>query len=129
MKPRGRGEIINISSVAGFLPRGAAATYAAGKSWVTTFTEGLALQLADSGVRATAICPGFTRTEFHQRASADMSGIPSLLWLDADRVVADGLADARAGKVISVPSKRFRTILLLVKLLPRPLVARLIGRR
>jgi short-subunit dehydrogenase len=129
MKPRGRGEIINISSVAGFLPRGAAATYAAGKSWVTTFTEGLALQLADSGVRATAICPGFTRTEFHQRASVDMSGIPSFLWLDADRVVADGLADARAGKVISVPSKRFRTILLLVKLLPRPLVARVIGRR
>jgi short-subunit dehydrogenase len=129
MKARGRGEIINISSVAGFLPRRGAATYAAGKAWVTSFTEGIALLLAGSGVRVSAICPGFTRTEFHQRASANMSGTPSFLWLDADRVVADGLADARAGKVISVPSKRYRAILLLVKLLPRPLVARLVGRR
>lgn len=129
MTGRGRGEIINISSVAGFLPRGAAATYAAGKAWVTSFTEGLALLLKGTGVQVCAICPGFTRTEFHQRASADMSSTPSLLWLDADRVVADGLADARAGKVISVPSKRYRTIVLLVKLLPRPLVARAMARR
>ncbi|MDQ2838688.1 MAG: SDR family NAD(P)-dependent oxidoreductase [Actinomycetota bacterium] len=129
MTARGRGEIINISSVAGFLPRGAAATYAAGKAWVTSFTEGVALLLIGTGVRITVICPGFVRTEFHQRASADMSGTPSLLWLDADRVVADGLADARAGKVISVPSKRYRTIVTLVKLLPRPLVARVMVNR
>ncbi|MEO6703477.1 MAG: SDR family NAD(P)-dependent oxidoreductase [Jatrophihabitantaceae bacterium] len=129
MKGRGRGEIINISSVAGFLPRGAAATYAAGKAWVTSFTEGVALLLAGSGVRITAICPGFTRTEFHQRASADMSNTPSLLWLNADRVVAEGLADARAGKVVSVPSKRYRAIVRLVKLLPRPLVAKAMAKR
>ncbi|HJQ01373.1 MAG TPA: SDR family NAD(P)-dependent oxidoreductase [Jatrophihabitans sp.] len=129
MTARGRGEIINVSSVAGFLPRGAAASYAASKAWVTSFTEGIALQLARSGVRASAICPGFTRTEFHQRASADMSDTPRFLWLQADRVVADGLADVRAGKVISVPSKRYKAMLLLVKLLPRPLVRRLLARR
>lgn len=129
MAPRGHGEIINISSVAGFLPRGAAASYAASKAWVTSFTEGVALLNRASGIRITAICPGFTRTEFHARAQADMSGTPSFLWLNADRVVADGLADARAGKVISVPSKRYRTILALVKLLPRPLVARAMARR
>jgi short-subunit dehydrogenase len=129
MAGRGRGEIINISSVAGFLPRGSAATYAASKAWVTSFSEGLALLLRDKGVRVSAICPGFTRTEFHSRAQADMSGTPSFLWLDAERVVADGLADVRAGKVISVPTKRYRAILALVKLLPRPLVAKVLARR
>ncbi|MFL6161709.1 MAG: SDR family NAD(P)-dependent oxidoreductase [Jatrophihabitantaceae bacterium] len=129
MAERGRGEIINISSVAGFLPRGSAATYAASKAWVTSFSEGIAALVKDKGVRVTVICPGFTHTEFHARAQADMSGTPSFLWLDADRVVADGLADARAGKVISVPSKRYRAILATVKLLPRPLVTRLLDRR
>ena len=129
MRPRGRGEIINIASVAGYLPRAGAASYAAGKAWVTTFSEGIALLLAGSGVRVSVICPGFTRTEFHQRADADMSSTPSFLWLDADRVVADGLADARAGKRISVPTRRYKVILLLVKLLPRTLVARVLARR
>ncbi|HEU5268797.1 MAG TPA: SDR family oxidoreductase [Jatrophihabitans sp.] len=129
MTGRGRGEIINVSSVAGFLPRGSAATYAASKAWVTSFSEGLAALLKRKGIRVTVVCPGFTHTEFHARAHADMSGTPSFLWLDADRVVADGLADARAGKVISVPSKRYRAIVTLVKLLPRPLVARVLARR
>jgi short-subunit dehydrogenase len=129
MTARGRGEIINISSVAGFLPRGSAATYAASKAWVTAFTEGVALLLQGSGVTVGAICPGFTHTEFHARANADLSHAPSFLWLDADRVIADGLADLRAGKRISVPSKRYKAIVALVKLLPRSLVARLVGDR
>ena len=129
MGGRGRGEIINISSVAGFLPRGSAATYAASKAWVTSFSEGIAALLKGKGVRVAVICPGFTRTEFHTRAKADMSNIPSFMWLDADRVVADGLADARAGKVISVPSKRYRAIVSAVKLLPRSLVSRLLAGR
>ncbi|HEV2886127.1 MAG TPA: SDR family oxidoreductase [Jatrophihabitans sp.] len=129
MTSRGRGEIINISSVAGFVPRGASATYAAGKAWVTSFSEGLSLLLSGTGVRITAICPGFTRTEFHARAEADMSGTPSWLWLDADRVVAEGLADARAGVVISVPSKRYKALLLLVRVLPRSVVRRVLSRR
>jgi len=129
MTARGRGEIINVSSVAGFIPRGASATYAAGKAWVTSFSEGISLLLAGTGVRITVVCPGFTHTEFHARAKADMSGTPSWLWLDADRVVAEGLADARAGVVISVPSKRYRALLLLVKLLPRSVVRRVLKRR
>ncbi|MGI8668112.1 MAG: SDR family NAD(P)-dependent oxidoreductase, partial [Jatrophihabitans sp.] len=96
---------------------------------VTSFSEDLALLTTGTGVRVCAICPGFARTEFHKRASADMSNTPSFLWLDADRVVADGLAAARAGTVVSVPSNRYRAIVLLVKLLPRRLVARAMARR
>jgi len=129
MTGRGRGEIINVSSVAGFVPRGAAATYAAGKAWVTSFSEGVSLLLAGTGVRITAICPGFTHTEFHARAAADMSGTPSWMWLDADRVVAEGLADARSGVVISVPGKRYKALLVLVKLLPRSVVRKVMARR
>ncbi len=129
MKRRGRGQIINISSVAGYLPRGAAATYAAGKSWVTSFTQGIALLLKGTGVSVHAICPGFTHTEFHARATADMSNTPAFMWLEADRVVAEGLADVRAGKVISVPSKRYKLILGLVRFAPRSLVARVMRQR
>jgi uncharacterized protein len=129
MTARGRGEIINVSSVAGFIPRGASSTYAAGKAWVTSFSEGVSLLLAGTGVRITAVCPGFTHTEFHARAEADMSGTPSWMWLDADRVVAEGLADARAGVVISVPSKRYKALLMLVRVLPRSVIRRVMARR
>ncbi|MEP7021767.1 MAG: SDR family oxidoreductase, partial [Pseudonocardiales bacterium] len=76
MTGRGSGKIINISSVAGFVPRGGNATYSASKAWVTMFSEALAVQLSGSGVSVTAVCPGFTHTEFHERAHADMSHVP-----------------------------------------------------
>lgn len=129
MTARGRGEIINVSSVAGFVPRGASTTYAASKAWVTSFSEGLALLLKDTGVRVSAICPGFTRTEFHARAKADMSGTPGWMWLAADRVVAEGLADVWSGAIVSVPSRRYKGLLLLVKLLPRTVVRWVVSRR
>jgi hypothetical protein len=129
MRPRGRGEIINISSVAGFMPRGTAVTSAAAKAWVTSFSEGVALTVAGTGVRVGVICPGFTRTEIHQRAETDMTHLPSWMWLEADRVVAEGLADVRAGKVVSVPSRRYQAIVLAARLVPRPLLRRMMARR
>lgn len=129
MTARHSGRIINVSSVAGFVPRGSNATYAAGKAWVTMFSESLSVQLRGSGVTVTAICPGFTRTEFHQRAQADMSHVPERMWLDAADVVAEGLADAFKGKPVSVPSRRYRRLLTVVRLVPRPLVRRVMARR
>jgi short-subunit dehydrogenase len=125
MKDRGRGAIINVSSVAGFVPMG---TYGAAKAWTTVFTETLAHELAGSGVSATALCPGFTHTEFHERANLDMSRLPKSLWLEADRLVRDCLDDVRAGKVISVPGVPYKVIASVGQLLPHG-VLRALSRR
>lgn len=129
MTARGSGQIINISSVAGFVPRGGNVTYSASKAWVTMFSEALAVQLADSGVRVTAVCPGFTHTEFHERAEADMSKVPDWMWLDAPEVVAQALADARKGKPLSVPSVKYKALIGAARHAPRPLVHRVMRRR
>ncbi|MEO9138423.1 MAG: SDR family oxidoreductase [Jatrophihabitans sp.] len=129
MSARGSGRIVNISSVAGFVPRGGNATYSASKAWVTMFTEALSVQLADSGVTATAICPGFTHTEFHERAEADMSHVPARMWLEASDVVREGLADAFAGKPVSVPSRRYQALVTVARTLPRPLLRAVMARR
>lgn len=124
MTARGGGDVVNVSSVGGFVPRGSGATYAASKAWVTAFTEALSQQLDGTGVRVCAVCPGYTHTEFHERAAADMSGVPQWMWLTAEQVVAEGLADLRAGKPVSVPTLRYKGLVAASKLLPRPLVRR-----
>lgn len=129
MTGRGAGRIINISSFSAFVPRGSNATYAAGKAWVTLFSEALAVQLRGSGVTVTAIHPGFTRTEFHERAHADMSRVPERMWLAAPDVVREGLADAFAGKPISVPSRQYRTLRRATRLVPRSMLRRIMSRR
>jgi short-subunit dehydrogenase len=129
MTGRGAGKIINISSVAGFVPRGGNATYSASKAWVTMFSEALAVQLRGSGVTVTAVCPGFTHTEFHERASADMSHVPDRMWLDAKTVVAEGLADAAKGRPVSVPSRKYKMLVSATRTLPRPLLRKIMARR
>lgn len=125
MRDRGRGAIVNVSSVASFVQMG---TYSAAKAWCTTFTEGLAADLAGTGVTATALCPGLTRTEFHDRASMDMTWLPEVGWLDADRLVRDCLADVARGRAVSVPGGVYKTLIGAVQVLPRPLVRRVSAR-
>lgn len=129
MTGRGTGRIVNVSSVAGFVPRGGNATYSAGKAWVTMFSEALSVQLAGTGVTVTAICPGFTHTEFHERAGADMSHVPGRMWLDAPTVVREGLADAAKGKPVSVPSRQYKALVGAARVLPRPLLRAIMARR
>jgi hypothetical protein len=129
MTGRGNGRIVNVSSVSAFVPRGSNATYAASKAWVTMFSEALSVQLKGSGVTVTAICPGFTRTEFHQRAEADMSHVPERMWLSAADVVREGLADAFAGRPVSVPTRQYRRLVLLARIVPRWLLRRVMARR
>ncbi|MDN5761166.1 MAG: SDR family NAD(P)-dependent oxidoreductase [Microlunatus sp.] len=116
MKARGHGTIINVSSTATFVTMGG---YSAIKSWVTVYTEGLANELRGTGVQVTALCPGWVRTEFHQRADIRTSAIPKHLWLQADRVVAECLDDVAKHKVISIPSKRYRALIFIARHLPR----------
>lgn len=128
MTAQGRGTIINVSSVAGFIASG---TYSAAKSWVTVFTEGLSTELAGTGVTATVLCPGFTETEFHQRASLGKPG-PAFMWLDATELVSTCLADVARGRVVSVPGAQYKAIVGLLRLLPRSVVrgrARVVRRR
>lgn len=120
MVARGQGALITVSSVAGFLPGG---TYSAAKAWATVFTTSLGLELAGTGVTATALCPGFVRTEFHERAGMDMTGLASWAWLDADRLVRDCLADVRRGRAVSIPSRRYRLAVGLLRHLPLGTVA------
>lgn len=115
MRERGRGFVVNVASVAAFFPRG---TYSASKAWVVRFTEGAARELADSGVRLMVLCPGFVRTEFHDRAGMDTSGIPSWAWLDADKVVAEAVRDLARGKVVSVPDARYKAAVAIGRLMP-----------
>jgi uncharacterized protein len=119
MRERGRGGVVNVASVAAFLPRG---TYGASKAWVVQFTQGVARDLAGSGVRLMALCPGFVRTEFHERAGMGTDNIPGWMWLDADKVVAAGLTDLSRGRTVSVPDPRYKALMGLAKLTPRQLL-------
>ena len=119
MRERGHGAIINVSSVASYITAG---PYSAEKSFVTVFTEGLSSELAGSGVTATALCPGFTRTEFHDRAGLNMSRLPGFVWLTSDRLVRDCLADVAKGKVVSVPGAQYKVAVAALRVLPRSLV-------
>ena len=125
MTARGRGAILNVASVAALTASG---TYSAAKAWVRTFTEGLAVELRGTGVTATALCPGLTHTEFHERAGIDYTQLPDVAWLNADRVVAAALADVRRGVVISTPSLRYRVASGLLKVAPRAAVRAFEGR-
>ncbi len=125
MRDRRRGAVVNVASVAAFVPRG---TYGASKAWVVQFTQGAARDLAGSGVRLMALCPGFVRTEFHQRAGMGTDNIPGWMWLDADKLVDAAMKDLTRGKSLSIPDPRYKALMGAVKLAPRGVIGGLTSR-
>jgi short-subunit dehydrogenase len=121
MVARGSGQILNVSSVAGFLPRG---TYSAAKAYVTKFSEWAHHEYTDQGVQVMALCPGFVRTEFHQRMGVGRGSAPAFLWLDPSTVVRAALADLDAGKTLSVPTVRYKAIVAAARYVPSGLLQR-----
>jgi len=123
MLERGHGRLVNIASVAAFIPR---STYSACKRWLVDISRWMTGEYGRRGVTATAVCPGYTHTEFHARLglAAGQEGVPGWMWLDAPGVVAESLRDVDRGKALSVPSRRYRAIVALLKVVPAGLAAK-----
>jgi short-subunit dehydrogenase len=122
MLQRGSGRIVNIASVAGFIPR---STYGACKGWLISFSRWANGRYRGRGVSVTAVCPGFTHTNFHERMGLPpgQEGLPDWMWLDARDVVSESLRDIARGKSVSVPSLRYKAIVGLTRVLPAGLLA------
>ncbi|QYH35913.1 SDR family oxidoreductase [Salinibacterium sp. M195] len=116
MRSRGSGSIINVSSIASLVTMG---SYSAIKAWVASYSQGLSVELRNTGVTVTALMPGWVVTEFHERAGIRTSSIPDFLWMDAATLVRGALRDAARGKVISIPTVRYRAIGWFARHLPR----------
>lgn len=120
MVARGRGAIVNVSSVASFLTSPGNVNYTATKAWQRVYSESLALETAGTGVYVQALCPGYTHTEFHGRAGIDKRKSASWLWMDADRVVAASLRAVQRGRpVVVIPGWGYRAAAFLLRYLPR----------
>ena len=121
MIERKRGAIINVASVAAFVPRG---TYSAAKAWVVSFSESVGADVRGSGVRCMALCPGFTHTEFHQRGKLGTSDIPSWMWLNADDVVKAAMRDLARGVAVSIPGMQYKALTAASLYVPRSIRTR-----
>lgn len=135
MVERGWGRIINIASVAGMVPAPAGHTlYGASKAFLIRFSEALASENAPKGVHVTAVCPGFTYSEFHDVTGTrdKMNRVPALLWLDAPSVAREGYDAVMRGEPVIVNGRIYRFLVWLNGALPRGLarwVSGLAGRR
>ncbi|HLV55298.1 MAG TPA: SDR family NAD(P)-dependent oxidoreductase [Actinotalea caeni] len=127
MRARRRGAILNVASVAAFTPR---STYAAAKMWQVSLSRWASTAYRRDGVTITAVCPGYTHTDFHARLGLPpgQEGVPRWLWLEARDVVAESLRDLDRGKALSVPSTRYKAIVALLRLVPDGLAARAAAR-
>ena len=132
MEAAGRGRVLNVASLAGLIPASAGHTlYGAAKSFVIRFSESLALEMKPRGVHVTALCPGFTYTEFHDvnGMREQVSKLPKAIWLSADQVAKLGVDAVEAGKSRVVTGKANRTIAAVAKYMPDALARKLVSSR
>ena len=122
MLKRDSGVIVNVSSVASWITGG---TYSAAKSYLTVFSEYLHTELRGTNIKISALCPGFTRTEFHERGKMRMSGLPNFMWLTSDQVAAKSWRYVNANKVVCIPGWQYLILSTIARTAPRPLVRKL----
>jgi short-subunit dehydrogenase len=129
MAPRNTGGVINVSSVAAFLPSPGSVSYNSTKAWINRFTESVAIELSIKApqVKMQALCPGFTLSEFHDVVRVDRSAIPNRLWMSADFVVEESLRGFDRGKLFVIPGWRYKVVVTGMKLLPAPLLRRMVA--
>ena len=125
MAASGGGRIINVASVAAFTPRG---TYSAAKALMVNFSRWANVFYKDRGVHVLALCPGFVKTEFHQRMNLDPKSIPEWSWLNAEQVVREGLTASNAGASVSIPSSKYRAAATLARIAPDSIVEKIARR-
>ncbi|WP_165070469.1 SDR family NAD(P)-dependent oxidoreductase [Marisediminicola senii] len=121
MVPRRTGTIINIASVAGYLPAG---TYSSAKAWLLSFSRWANAFYRDHGITVTAIAPGFVRTEFHERMRVSTETVPDALWLRAELLVRIALRDVARGRAVSIPTARYKLVALVARITPARIAAR-----
>ena len=126
MVPRGRGYLLNVSSVVSFQPAPKLAVYAATKAYVTSLSESLHEEVRRAGVHVTALCPGLTRTEFQSVSNTERyaSAYPGFAWMEADDVARTGLVDVAKGKTLSIPGGLYKGLVATAGLLPRSMLRR-----
>ncbi|MBI4883158.1 MAG: SDR family oxidoreductase [Actinobacteria bacterium] len=129
MVPRGRGYLLNVSSVAGFQAAPRLAVYAATKAYVTSFSESLHEEVRGTGVHVTALCPGLTRTEFQSVSNTSdyAAQYPGFVWLEADEVALAGLSDVAKGKALSIPGGLYAGLAVATGIMPRGILGRMSG--
>ena len=117
MVSRGHGDIINVASMAGFLPL-RSVLYGTSKAFLIAFSQSLDLELTGTGVHVQALCPGFTHTEFHDvqgTGEHNRRSIPSIFWLTPEQVVRHSLKDLPRHKVVSVPGLHYQFLGVLMR--------------
>jgi uncharacterized protein len=127
MVPRGKGGILNVSSLAGFQPGPSNATYSATKAFVTSFTEAVHEDLKGTGVSVTALCPGFTRTGFQAAANVPASGLPGFMWQEADEVARVGLDALAKNQAVAIPGALNKVLGAVTSVTPHAISRRLGG--
>jgi hypothetical protein len=120
---RHKGGILNVASIAGFLPGPGMAVYHASKAFAVSFSEAMHQELKDDGVRVCALCPGPVPTQFFARAGIPRGYFPAYLARTAERVARDGYEGFMGGHRVVVPGFPNRVVTLLPRLLPRGLIA------
>lgn len=130
MRARSYGRIVNVASLAGLVPGGAGHTlYGAAKAFLVSFSESLAAENRERGVKVQALCPGFTQSEFHDvnGTRALVSGLPKYMFMSAEAVAQSSLAGLERGHVVLVPGRWNKSVAFLMSALPRPAAAALVG--